>query len=54
MISIKILRDLLYDKYSQKELSKKIGLSPVQISRLLNEKSKMTVEQYNKFSEMIK
>ena len=53
MLSINELKDKLYEKYSRKEISKKMNLSPVQISRLLNNKSKMNIDQYQKLEKMI-
>lgn len=53
MLSVNELRYSLYEHYKRKELAKKLNISPVQVSRLLNNKSKMRLEQYNIFINLL-
>jgi len=53
MISIEELKEKLYQKYSRKEIAVKLNRSPVQISRILNGTSKMSLDTYKKLNEMI-
>jgi len=50
---IEILRIALYKKYSRKQLSVILNLSEVQISRLLNNKSEMKLEQYIQLQNLL-
>lgn len=54
MIDINELRQKLYKKYKRIELAKELKKSPVQISRILNGKSKMNIDDYNTLFWMIK
>lgn len=53
MYSIDELKEKLYKKYSRKEISKKMKLSPVQISRLLNKKSSISLKQYIELEKIL-
>jgi len=53
MLSLEELREKLYKKYSRKEIAKKLNLSPVQISRILNNKCMLSIDRYKQLIEMI-
>ena len=47
MIDVDELRQNLLHKYNRNEIAKILGVSETHVSRLLNKKNKMSVEQYN-------
>jgi len=54
MLEISELRKKLYEKYSRKQIANKLNLSQVQISRILNKYSNMSIEKYKILEDMIK
>ena len=51
---IDTLRTELYKKYKRRQIAKVLNVSEIHISRLLNNKSRIYLEQYIKLKELIK